>query len=319
MDGMAASHDLIRAVPNDAGLAPGFLFAFLSTPSVQSMIQQRAYGSVVQHIEPHHIHDLPVPLPPSDFEQRIQDLIIGAARARSQSESLLLGTTAFFAKQAGPLLKQHEHAHAMGVVCRSSLDYRLDAFYHVGWAAEPGSPVGVALGEIASVTRPAIVGRVPAERGVPFVSGIDVYQVRPSFRQRIRRNEAEVAGSIIREAEILVQRGGQRYGLLGRPAYAGKRIAGWAASEDLMHVKPHDPSQIGRLFGYLQSDVGRRNLLRTSYGTSIPKLNTEGLSRLIVPDLPLAIATQANRALRFREEADAAEQQAIDEVEAWLS
>jgi len=89
MDGVAASHDVIRAVPKQEAIAPGFLFAYLTAAPARALIQQRTYGSVVQHIEPHHIADLPVPLPDPAEQQRIHDLVAGAAAARTEASGLL--------------------------------------------------------------------------------------------------------------------------------------------------------------------------------------------------------------------------------------
>jgi len=59
-------------------------------------------------------------------------------------------------------------------------------------------------------------------------------------------------------------------------------------------------------------------MLRHSYGTSIPHVNPEGIASLIVPPLPPTLLAGANRALALREQADADEERAIREVEAWL-
>jgi hypothetical protein len=52
---------------------------------------------------------------------------------------------------------------------------------------------------------------------------------------------------------------------------------------------------------------------------SYPAINPEGVATLKVPPLPLDLAANANRALELREQADADEERAIREVEAWLS
>jgi len=296
------------------------LFAFLTSKPAQAMIRQHTYGSVVQHIEPHHLADLPIPLPEAPDQRRIHDLVDGAAAKRTAASRLLDEASAYFDGQAGPFQYPHEHALAAKVVARSALRRgRLDAFTHCGWSTEAASIRGVRLDSLAEVTRPGIIKRVFAERGIPFVSGVDVFQFRPSARTRLRRDEAERSGSLIRAGQLLVQRSGQRYGLLGRPAYVGQRLDGWASSEDLLRVSPWDASQLGRLFSFLRSGAGRRQLVGQSYGTSIPHVNPDIVSGLMVPALPRDLADKANRALQLREQADADEERAIREVEAWLS
>jgi type I restriction enzyme S subunit len=319
MDGMAASDDVIRIIPDESAIRPGYLFVFLTAAPAQAMIGQKTYGSVVQHIEPHHIADLPVPLPEAAFQERIHALVDGAAAARTEATCLLDEAGAYFDAFAGPMPSAHDHARAAGIVARARLDGRLDAFYHVGWAIEGGELRGTAMGELGRVTRPGIFKRIWVERGVPFVSGIDVYQVRAGFRQKLMRVEAERAGCLLRHGQVLVQRSGQRYGLLGRPAYVGLHLDGWAGSEHLMRIGLIDQYQAGRVFSFLRSEAGHRAVLRSSYGTSIPELNPEGLSRVEVPLLPPELTAKANRALELRERADADEERAIQEVEAWLA
>lgn len=319
MDGLAASHDVIRCLPHTAEISPGYLFAFLSSPQAQAMIRQKTYGNVIQHIEPEHIADMPVPIPDEAFQQRIHELVTRAAEARTEASRLLDTASGYFDALAGPMPSTHDHAYKTGLVSRSDLNFRLDAFHHVGWASEATGFEGPSLAEFATVTRPGTVKRIFVARGIPFVSGIDVYQTRVSSRQRIMTVEVQKANSTVRTGQILVQRSGQRYGLLGRPAYVSSRMEGWAASEDLMVISLSKASDSARVFAFLRSDVGHRLLLRTSYGTSIPKLNPDGLGRLRIPTLPEQLLEGAERAIRLREQADTDEEQAIREVEAWVN
>jgi len=59
-------------------------------------------------------------------------------------------------------------------------------------------------------------------------------------------------------------------------------------------------------------------MLRHSYGTSIPHVNVAGVAGLRVPELPAELQARAEGALQLREQADADEELAIREVEAWL-
>ena len=320
MHGMALTHDVIRIAGQPDRAFPGYLFAFLTSAPAQAMIHQHTYGSVVQHIEPHHLADLPVPLPDAPMQRRIHNLVEAAAAKRTEASGLLDKASAYFDAQMEPFRYLHEHALATTIINRSALRRgRLDAFSHCGWSAEAAGMQGDRLGSLAEVARPGIIKRLFAERGIPFVSGVDVYQLRPSARTRLRSDEAVRSDALISAGQILVQRSGQRYGLLGRPAYVGQRLNGWASSDHLMRIDPHDPAMTGHLFALLRSEAGRRQLVGQSYGTSIPAINPQLLAAITVPPLPSDLVDNANRALRLREEADADEERAIQEVEAWLS
>lgn len=319
MANMAASQHVLRAVPHEAAVAPGYLFAFLTTRHGQLLLKQRTYGSVVQHIEPHQIADLPVPLPPRAFQERIHELVVTAAARRSEARTLLDEASNYFDARAGSMPSTHDHAYATGVVKRLAFHGRLDAFHYIGWGSEGHRLSGRPIGELGHVTRPGIVKRIYVEQGVPWVSGIDVYQVRVGFRQRLMRAEAEKQNCFLKMGQVLVQRSGSRYGLFGRPAYVGHRADAWAGSEHLMRITTGAASDAARIFAFLRSEVGRRTLVRNAYGTSIPEINPDIVRKVEVPDLPSDLGAGASRALQLRELADDDEERAIREVEAWLS
>ncbi len=123
----------------------------------------------------------------------------------------------------------------------------------------------------------------------------------------------------VRSGDIAIQGSGQRYGLLGRPAYIGKRLDGWASSHDLFRIRASNITSTARIYAFLRSDSGHRAMLRHSYGTSIPHVNPEGIASVRVPVLPDFLVVKATRALQLIEQADADEEQAIREVEQWVN
>jgi type I restriction enzyme S subunit len=55
------SEDVLRVVPDTNKIPPGFLYAFLSSKFGLPIITSGTYGSIIQHLEPEHITNLPVP------------------------------------------------------------------------------------------------------------------------------------------------------------------------------------------------------------------------------------------------------------------
>lgn len=319
MDGMAASEHIIRAVVKVDDLRPGYLFAFLSTGLAQTMISQKTYGAIVQHIEPHHIADIPVPVPDDSFGDRIQKLVSSAARARTEAVRLLNDVGDYFDSLAGPMHSLHDHARAAGVVKRSLLAGRLDAFHYVGWAAEASNVDGDRIRDLAEVISTSRVPRIYVQRGVPFLSGIDVFRIRPPVRVTLAAFVADEFDARVGAGELAIQGSGQRYGLLGRAAYIGRRLDGWAASHDLFRIRASDRGAIARIFAFLRCESGHRAMLRHSYGTSIPHVNPMGIGAVRVPLLPDDLTDKAMKAIELREQADADEDMAIQEVETWLA
>ncbi len=319
MHDMAVSEHVIHVRPIRSRVLAGYLFAFLTSELAQAMIRQHTFGSVVQHIQPHHLATLPVPLPEAPDQRRIHDLVDGAAAKRTEASRLLDEASAFFDAQAGPLRWSYEHSLALRIVRRSELNARLDGFHHVGWAIETLQEGGAAVADLGEVISTPRVPRIYAARGVPFLSGIDIFRARPTIRVRLARHVAERFGAFISAGELAIQGSGQRYGLLGRAAFVGRRLDGWAASHDLFRIHLHSKVDAGRIYAFLRSEVGRRAMLRHSYGTSIPHVSPTGIAKLRIPELPAPLTDGANQALQLREQADADEERAIREVEAWLS
>lgn len=318
MKGMAVSDDVIRCIARESEVSAGYLFAFLTGTTAQAMIHQRTYGSVVQHIEPSHLADLPIPLPSETDQGNIHRLVSEAAEARTEAARLLDEASGWFDAQMAEPRHWKEHSRTVGVVSSSGLRDRLDAFHHIGWAAE-AQPDGDLLGDMAKVIATNRVPRVYAEHGVPFLSGIDVFDARPRVRVRLARHVAATFDALVKAGELAIQGSGQRYGLLGKAAYVGVRLDGWAASHDLFRVSAADASLTARIFTFLRSDVGHRAMLRHSYGTSIPHVNPVGIASVRVPTLPPVLIDKALKALQLRERADADEEVAIAEVERWLA
>ena len=88
-EGQIGTHDLIRIVPDHEALPAGYLYAFLSSKYGYSLLTQGTYGGVIQHIEPHHIKDLPIPLLPEAEQAAIHAMIEEAAQLRVEANRLL--------------------------------------------------------------------------------------------------------------------------------------------------------------------------------------------------------------------------------------
>jgi len=62
LEGMTVTHDAIRVCPNGS-IAPGFLFAFLSSQYGQLQLRRCSYGSVIPRLYKTHVEQIVVPYP----------------------------------------------------------------------------------------------------------------------------------------------------------------------------------------------------------------------------------------------------------------
>ena len=87
-DGWAMTHDIIRLVPINSGIA-GYLYAWLSSPYARELIDRFTYGAVVGHIEKEHILRVSVPLLCDESIQRqINNRVLEANEKRAKAYAL---------------------------------------------------------------------------------------------------------------------------------------------------------------------------------------------------------------------------------------
>ena len=75
MDGFWSSQHIMKIVPDESKILPGYLYAFLASRYGVPMVIGGTYGSVIQSIEPQHICDLPIPRLGSNHEEAAHKLV----------------------------------------------------------------------------------------------------------------------------------------------------------------------------------------------------------------------------------------------------
>ncbi len=79
MRGMMASEHVLRVAADPERIPPGYLHAYLRSKFGVPLIVSGTYGAIIQHIEPHHIADLPVPRLGKLVEGRADELLVESA------------------------------------------------------------------------------------------------------------------------------------------------------------------------------------------------------------------------------------------------
>ena len=90
---MAGSQHFMRVIADEKKVLPGCLHAYLSSRFGIPLITGGTYGSIVQHIEPEHIADRPVPRLGTRVEEQAHNHVLEAARLRAQHQSQLQQAT----------------------------------------------------------------------------------------------------------------------------------------------------------------------------------------------------------------------------------
>jgi type I restriction enzyme S subunit len=83
-----ATHDLIRVLPDESKVDPGYLYAFLSSPYGYQQILRFRHGSVIDHVTPEQIQKMIVPIPAKSIQLEIGDNIRLAYEKRAEALKL---------------------------------------------------------------------------------------------------------------------------------------------------------------------------------------------------------------------------------------
>ncbi|MCG8029840.1 MAG: restriction endonuclease subunit S, partial [Candidatus Thiodiazotropha taylori] len=331
MNGMACTEDVLRVIPDEEKVKPGYIYAYLCTKFGVPLVISGTYGSIITHLEPHHIADLPVPRLGA-VEDQAHELIQSAADLRVEAAVLLKTAGQIVNDQFGfpEKLALSHRAFSCSTASSTLVLKRLEATFHDAVAQESDrliagvprkdefSTLGIAISETGRLKQVF----VDEEHGAPFLTSGEIFRQRyePTrfLSNRLLPDESEWA---TQEGDLLLARSGQVGGIIGRGVWADRRFAGGCVSVDVLRLGAQN-SQIlpGYLYAYMfLTDVGYRQLIRTAAGSSIPHLSAPDVSRRLIPRCDSALEAEINELVwnagHKRSEAQEKEDQARTLVE----
>lgn len=284
MDGMAGSQHFMRVVPDAEKIPPGYLYAYLSSKFGVPLVVGGTYGAIIQHIEPEHIADVPVPRLGAKTEQKVNELIREAARLRSEASSELAGVEALTLELLGlaDIRDASVSRYSVNTVAASNLNSRLDAPYHSAAATRALSAVTAARVPNAPLSdvvkryfKPPMFKRIwvdGPEYGRQFISGVDAYRYQAESVRFVSFRTPRFEEFLLEEGTVIFQAAGQIYGLFGQPLYVSGWLNGVFAADDLYRLVPHTKTDGGFLFALFRTAVGQVLLKRQACGNSIPRI-----------------------------------------------
>lgn len=336
MAGMACSEHVLRVIPNPERIPPGYLYAFLSSRYGVPLVVSGTYGAIIQHIEPEHIAELPVPRFAPDIESRIDQAIARSASLRDEaSRTLEHAISELLVKACLPEVPTGGAVTPFSVssVSASSLQRRCDGFFHSRYHVDAMEAIRQSgrfqtLAQFtSSIVEPNRFKRVVLDAdsgGVPLFGTSAIFWNDPEASYYLPRKLAEPY--IVSMNTLLVPRSGQLQGVIGRPVLPYGDIIGGAVSEDAIRINCHTPVEAGLLFVFLTSNYGLRQLKARAFGSSIPHLDVRQIGECLVPELDQEVADRIGRAglrvselrseaLRLEREARRAVEEQIEEDE----
>jgi len=336
MAGMWSSQDVLKVVANPDEVYPGYLFAFLSGRFGVPLVVGGTYGAIIQHLEPQHIENLPVPIAPERTQKAVHDLVAEAATLRAKASAELQSVVQQISDAAGLSVVNRNYdggSPDVSMISSSALSGRMDGIFHSNYHRSVLEPLlklpkncRATVDDLASrVFEPARFKRIQVEDpqyGVPFFGTSALMRAEPEITYFITRRTSGIADLMVGATSILIPRSGQLVGLIGHAVLPHGDILGGAVSEDAIRVEAPDEATAGYLFACLSSEYGRRQLKARAFGSSIPHLDVRMIGGTIVPKLDdtamKKLGTRAFGVSTARHQAVQKEREARELVESWI-
>lgn len=289
MEGMAGSQHFMRVVPDPEKIPPGFLYAYLSSKFGVPLIVGGTYGAIIQHIEPEHIADLPVPRLGKPIETQADNQIAEAAELRDEAAALRRKAIA----RVHQLLSWSTPTTTnITQTAASSLPRRMDAFHHAPRVVEArlslcqlgAAPLGSIVEAVFEPNRGPRLKVEDPSFGVPFLSSSEVFRLDPVGEYPIsRRRTPNLENLLVSESDLLIPRSGQLGGIIGRAVLPLPTYYGHAASEHLVRVRCTSKEDAFFIWSVFASEPGYLATIGTAFGSSIPSLDCALLAEMKVP------------------------------------
>jgi type I restriction enzyme S subunit len=267
----------------------------------QSLIASKKYGAVIQEVEPEHLAEIPIPNPPDETKQRINNLIERSFDLRDQSNELLDKATELLksALNLPPIykIKTKQFDKTVNVnnysVALSELAGRIDGSYHVPIVDAIVKHLKINAAEVTTVgdnriskeiILPGRFKRIYVEEGQGrvFFGGKQIYELDPSNKKFL--SSAMHSKRITKELEIsentiLITRSGT----LGKVNIAPKHWEHWIASDHIIRVLPKNDDIAGYLYVFLSSEYGKELINRFAYGSVVDEIDANHVSKIPFP------------------------------------
>lgn len=340
LNGQIFSHDLLRILFNGP-YDLGYTYAFFKTEEGLKILQSNNYGAVIDHIEPEHLCNIPIPNAPDNIKQEIHEAVVMSYDLRDQSNALVdeAQQLLYAALQIPKRLNLTPKYYAPEVgfrnytVSLSKLNNRLDASYHLPEVDEIISLISKHAKEITTlgddriskgIVLPGRFKRIYVEKGqgVPFFGGKQLLQLNPSGEKYLSfgKHADRIKKELLLEENMCAV---TCSGTIGKVMIVPKHWQGWTLNQHVMRIIPRNKSMAGYIYAWLSTDYALPLIVRHTYGAVVDEIDDKQLAEVSIPLLQdEAIQQRINdlvlQANELRYQAYLKEQEAIKKMESIL-
>ena len=294
------SDDVIRVSFRD-NTDLGYVYAFLNTETGLLILQSNNYGAVIDHIEPEHLANVPIPNAPQELKKAIHNLVVESYDLRDKSNDLIDEAQKLLYEELQlpdfTTIKGRNYAENKGfqnyVVKASQLNGRLDSSYHIPEVEEIIKAISINAVEVTTLGDPRISsdiilpGRfkriyVDKEHGVPFFGGKQLLSLNPTNVKylSLAHHSNRIEGQLLLEKNMCLI---TRSGTIGKVMIAPTHWEGWVANEHCLRLRPASENIAGYVYAWLDSIYAKPLIMRNIYGAVVDEIDDNQLSTVAIP------------------------------------
>lgn len=293
--GCVFSDDVIRvAFKKEYDL--GYVYTYLKSKVGSLILQTNGYGSVITHVEPDHLAEIPVPNAPVGLRQHIHNLIARSYALRDESNRMIDKATSLMTAELH-LPAIHDFQKIAAPVSTfdvklSNMNLRLDASYHVPVADAIVTHLKENAAEVTkvgdsriskAVILPGRFARVYVDEGYGrvLIGGKQLGELDPSGKKYISNTKHDkiLSKLEVHENTTLITRSGT----IGKIAFVPKHWEHWIPSDHIIRVVPANEDVAGYLYIFLTSDYGRTLITRYTYGSVVDEIDDNHVRQIAIP------------------------------------
>jgi len=298
--GKLFSDDVIRVTfKNDNDL--GYVYAYLKTDIGLTILQGNIYGSVIDHIEPEHLNDIPIPKASIEKKKEINALIQQSFNLRDKSNDLILTAQKKLYKELClpdvTSLTQEQYINGAGFnnfsVKLSQSDLRLDGSYHIPIVDAIIKEISKKADYIAKIGDKEISddiilpGRfkrvyVDKEHGIPFFGGKQLLSLNPS---NLKYLSPQHHGERIEDQLFLKENmcAISCSGTIGKVMIIPKHWEGWTMNQHVIRIVPKSNDIAGYIYAWVDSSYCKPLIERYIYGSVVDEVDDNQIAEVPIP------------------------------------
>lgn len=297
--GKLFSDDVIRITFKDE-YDLGYVYTFFNTQIGLSILQSNNYGAVIDHIEPEHLQNIPIPNAPKEIKKEIHKLIVESYDLRDQSNDLIDKAQQMLYKELElpeiSAIKPKLYTDGAGfrnyTIKISQSDGRLDASYHLPEVNSVIDAISHNASEVTTLGDKRISKKiilagifkrvyVDSTNGVPFLGGRDIMQLSPKTEKYLsinaHKDRIEKELSVFENYILISDRG-----TIGKIQIVPKHWNGWAVSQNVIKLVPQS-NLAGYIYTYLTTELAQILIKREIYGSVVDMIDDANVAHIPIP------------------------------------